>query len=161
MCWPLRLDHALNRDLRCSVPWEGNFINVCLIVSSSTSKSNPFRVPSHRSWMPRCVTSYKSHLSARLPLLSVIFLQPLNAYGEMKPQAEQLVLAANGARLADGGTLATCAVRPTQVFGEGCDDVAYSESPITGSTFNLVWTWQLWCMESRVPGQRITVITTV
>ncbi|XP_069801310.1 3 beta-hydroxysteroid dehydrogenase/Delta 5--_4-isomerase type 1 [Dendropsophus ebraccatus] len=40
-------------------------------------------------------------------------------YGESKRQAEQAVLRANGRMLQDGGSLVTCSLRPTYIFGEG------------------------------------------
>ncbi|KAM3932852.1 3 beta-hydroxysteroid dehydrogenase/Delta 5--_4-isomerase type 1-like [Leptodactylus fuscus] len=40
-------------------------------------------------------------------------------YGESKRQAEQAVLQANGRQLQNGGSLVTCSLRPTYIFGEG------------------------------------------
>ncbi|XP_072254574.1 3 beta-hydroxysteroid dehydrogenase/Delta 5--_4-isomerase type 1-like [Pyxicephalus adspersus] len=40
-------------------------------------------------------------------------------YGESKSMAEKKVLRANGRELRDGGTLTTCSLRPTYVYGEG------------------------------------------
>ncbi|KAM5125403.1 3 beta-hydroxysteroid dehydrogenase/Delta 5--_4-isomerase type 1-like, partial [Mantella aurantiaca] len=39
-------------------------------------------------------------------------------YGESKSMAEKKVLKANGQELQDGGTLVTCSLRPTYVYGE-------------------------------------------
>ncbi|KAG8536598.1 hypothetical protein GDO81_026030 [Engystomops pustulosus] len=40
-------------------------------------------------------------------------------YGESKRQAEAAVLRANGRKLHNGGSLVTCSLRPTYIFGEG------------------------------------------
>ncbi|XP_018429896.1 PREDICTED: 3 beta-hydroxysteroid dehydrogenase/Delta 5--_4-isomerase type 1-like [Nanorana parkeri] len=40
------------------------------------------------------------------------------SYGQSKSLAEQKVLKANGQELQDGGTLTTCSLRPTYVYGE-------------------------------------------
>nr|AXG63954.1 3 beta-hydroxysteroid dehydrogenase [Bufo gargarizans] len=40
-------------------------------------------------------------------------------YGESKRRAEQAVLRANGRELHNGGSLVTCSLRPTYIFGEG------------------------------------------
>ncbi|CAI9532709.1 unnamed protein product [Staurois parvus] len=41
------------------------------------------------------------------------------SYGESKRLAEEKVLKANGQELQDGGTLTTCSLRPTYIYGEG------------------------------------------
>ncbi|XP_040005295.1 hydroxy-delta-5-steroid dehydrogenase, 3 beta- and steroid delta-isomerase 1 [Xiphias gladius] len=47
------------------------------------------------------------------------------SYSKTKKEAEQRTLQANGEVLQNGGRLATCALRPTYIFGDGCRFLLY------------------------------------
>ncbi|XP_051865924.1 3 beta-hydroxysteroid dehydrogenase type 7 [Pristis pectinata] len=45
-------------------------------------------------------------------------IQNVGPYAQSKAKAEKLVLSANGEKVASGGTLVTCSLRPTGIYGE-------------------------------------------
>nr|BAF66090.1 3-beta-hydroxysteroid dehydrogenase [Glandirana rugosa] len=61
-------------------------------------------------------------------------------YAESKSLAEKKVLKANGQELQDGGTLMTCSLRPTYVYGEGSQflQIHLDQALLNGDVFHRV-----------------------
>lgn len=49
--------------------------------------------------------------------------EPVLSYGRTKATAEKLVLRANGKQLANGSTLITCVIRPSNIYGEKLKEI--------------------------------------